>query len=152
MEKFRHLKVVELQADWSDIGSWTSLAKLFPPDSNENRSNSEETLFFDSKETFVYSSAYRPVVSVGLKDVFVVDTSDAVLIANNNCAETIKNVVAELENRSLSQAQHHRKVNRPWGTFDSIDSGERFKVKRISVKPGGRFLCRSIKRGLSIGS
>ena len=91
------LEVVELQADWSDIGSWTSLAKLFPPDSNENRSNSEETLFFDSKETFVYSSAYRPVVSVGLKDVFVVDTSDAVLIANNNCAETIKNVVAELK-------------------------------------------------------
>ena len=146
MEKFRHLKVVELQADWSDIGSWTSLAKLFPPDSNENRSNSEETLFFDSKETFVYSSAYRPVVSVGLKDVFVVDTSDAVLIANNNCAETIKNVVAELENRSLSQAQHHRKVNRPWGTFDSIDSGERFKVKRISVKPGGRLSLQKHKK------
>ena len=66
-EKFRHLKVVELQADWSDIGSWTSLAKLFPPDSNENRSNSEETLFFNSEDTFVYSSAFRPVVSVGLK-------------------------------------------------------------------------------------
>ena len=85
-------------------------------------------------------------MSVGLKDVFVVDTSDAVLIANNNCAETIKNVVAELENRSLSQAQHHRKVNRPWGTFDSIDSGERFKVKRISVKPGGRLSLQKHKK------
>ena len=77
-------------------------------------------------------------MSVGLKNVFVVETADAVLVAAKNCSESIKNVVAELENRRLIQAQHHRKVNRPWGTFDSIDSGERFKVKRISVKPGGR--------------
>ena len=77
-------------------------------------------------------------MSVGLKNLIVVDTSDALLISDKDYSESIKNVVGELETRSIPQAQHHRKVNRPWGTFDSIDSGDRFKVKRISVKPGGR--------------
>ena len=138
LEHYENLKLVELSCDWSDVGSWNSIAKLFPKDKDQNSSNSDETLFFNSKDTFVYSSAFRPIVSVGLKNLIVVDTSDALLISDKDYSESIKNVVGELETRSIPQAQHHRKVNRPWGTFDSIDAGDRFKVKRISVKPGGR--------------
>ena len=138
LEHYENLKLVELSCDWSDVGSWNSLAKLFPKDKDYNSSNSDETFFFNSEDTFVYSSAFRPIVSVGLKNLIVVDTSDALLISDKNYSESIKNVVRELETRSIPQAQHHRKVNRPWGTFDSIDAGDRFKVKRISVKPGGR--------------
>ena len=137
LEHYENLKLVELSCDWSDVGSWNSLAKLFPKDKDYNSSNSDETLFFNSEETFVYSSAFRPIVSVGLKNLIIVDTSDALLISDKDHSESIKNVVGELETRSIPRKQHHRKVNRPWGTFDSIDSGDRFKV-RISVKPGGR--------------
>ena len=115
LEHYESLKLVELSCDWSDVGSWNSIAKLFPKDEDQNSSNSDETLFFNSKDTFVYSSAFRPIVSVGLKNLIVVDTSDALLISDKHYSESIKNVVRELETRSIPQAQHHRKVNRPWG-------------------------------------
>ena len=94
--------------------------------------------FFDSSNSFIYSSTSRPVIVVGMDNTIIAETSDAVMVADSSHSESIKEVVEDLEKRDIKQAKNHRKVNSPWGTFDSIDSGERFQVKRITVKPGGR--------------
>ena len=103
-----------------------------------NRTNSSQAQFFNSKDSFIYSSTERPVVAVGVDKMIIVETSDAIMIANSHQSESIKQVVDELEKKNIAQVNSHRKVNRPWGAFDSVDSGERFQVKRIFVKPGGR--------------
>ena len=138
LENYKNLKLVELRTEWSDVGSWNSLAKLFNADGHNNRSNSEENSFFHSSNSFVYSSTSRPVIVVGMNNTIIAETADAVMVADSGHSESIKEVVEDLEKRDIKQAQNHRKVNRPWGTFDSIDSGKRFQVKRITVKPGGR--------------
>jgi mannose-1-phosphate guanylyltransferase/mannose-6-phosphate isomerase len=76
------------------------------------------------------------VVALGTDNLLIVDTADALLVASSAHAESVKNVVALLEEKGIPQAQHHRRVARPWGAYDSIDAGERFQVKRIVVKPG----------------
>ena len=119
--------MVELRTEWSDVGSWNSLAKLFNADSHNNRSNSEENSFFHSSNSFVYSSTSRPVIVVGMNNTIIAETADAVMVADSGHSETIKEVVEDLEKRDIKQAKNHRKVNRPWGTFDSIDSGKDFK-------------------------
>jgi mannose-1-phosphate guanylyltransferase/mannose-6-phosphate isomerase len=136
MEKHEDVRMVPLKSGWSDIGSWNALADLFEPDLNGNRS-SGKAHFIDAKDTFVYSMG-REVVAVGTKDLFVVETPDAILVSNILAAEKIRDVVNILEKAEITQAHSHRKVTRPWGVFDSIDQGERFQVKRIIVKPGGR--------------
>jgi mannose-1-phosphate guanylyltransferase/mannose-6-phosphate isomerase len=136
MEKHEDVRMVPLKSGWSDIGSWNALADLFKPDLNGNRS-SGKAHFVDAKNTFVYSTG-REVVAVGTRDLFVVETPDAILVSNILDAEKIRDVVNMLEKAEITQAHSHRKVTRPWGVFDSIDQGERFQVKRIIVKPGGR--------------
>ena len=136
MEKHEDVRMVPLKSAWSDIGSWNALADLFVADSNGNRS-SGKAHFVDAKNTFVYSMG-REVVAVGTQDLFVVETPDAILVSNISDAEKIREVVNMLEKAEITQAHSHRKVTRPWGVFDSIDQGERFQVKRIIVKPGGR--------------
>jgi mannose-1-phosphate guanylyltransferase/mannose-6-phosphate isomerase len=138
LEKYDNLKLVELRAKWSDVGSWNSLADLFKADGENNKTNADQSFFFESKNSFIYSSSLRPIVAVGINQVTIVETPDAILISDSRKSESIKNVVKELEKRDIVQAENHRKVNRPWGSFDSIDAGERFQVKRIFVKPGGR--------------
>lgn len=138
LENYSNLKLVELKTEWSDVGSWNSFANLFKSDAYNNRTNSSQAQFFNSKDSFVYSSTERPVVAVGVDKMIIVETSDAIMIANSHQSESIKQVVDELEKKNIAQVNSHRKVNRPWGAFDSVDSGERFQVKRIFVKPGGR--------------
>lgn len=136
MEKHEDVRMVPLISGWSDIGSWNALADLFEPDMHGNRS-SGKAHFVDAKNTFVYSTG-REVVAVGTKDLFVVETPDAILVSSIFSAEKIRDVVSILEKAEIIQAHSHRKVTRPWGVFDSIDQGDRFQVKRIIVKPGGR--------------
>jgi mannose-1-phosphate guanylyltransferase/mannose-6-phosphate isomerase len=88
-----------------------------------------------SHDNFVYAQD-RPVVTVGVSDLLIIDTPDAVLVAHQSAVEQVKEAVAELDRRGVSQARFHRRVARPWGTYDSIDAGDRFLVKRITVNPG----------------
>jgi mannose-1-phosphate guanylyltransferase/mannose-6-phosphate isomerase len=119
---------------WSDVGSWNAVAELADADSEGNRAVGQ-TLAIDCQRTYLHAP-HRVVVALGLSDVLVIDTPDAVLVASASEAERVKDVVSKLRERGLSVATQHRRVARPWGEYDAIDSGDRFQVKRITVKPG----------------
>ena len=134
MEKAANVAVLPFTAAWSDVGSWNAVADLTAPDANGNRihGNGHAVL---AQDTFIHAP-HRPVVALGTQNLLIIDTADAVLVAHADHAEHVKAVVAELEALGVPQALHHRHVARPWGMYDSVDSGERFQVKRIVVKPG----------------
>ncbi len=134
MERASNVAVLPFASAWSDVGSWNAVAELSAPDVNGNRVNGQGRAI-QSKDTFIHAP-HRPVVALGTQNLLIIDTVDAVLVADASSAEQVKTVVAELEANGVSQALHHRHVARPWGTYDSVDSGERFQVKRIVVKPG----------------
>lgn len=135
MEHYADMAVVPFCGAWSDVGSWNAVADLTLPDANGNRVEGQG-LTIEATTTYIHAP-YRPVVALGTHDLLIIDTPDAVLVATSSHAESVKIVVAELEARRTPQAALHRKVSRPWGSYDSIDAGERFQVKRIVVKPGG---------------
>ncbi|ARK48519.1 mannose-1-phosphate guanylyltransferase/mannose-6-phosphate isomerase [Burkholderia pseudomallei] len=126
--------IVPLTAGWSDVGSWDAIWELLPKDEAGNVARGE-VLFEGTEDSFARSEG-RLVACVGLKDVVVVETPDAVLVANKHRVQDVKTVVARLKSGRHEQVRDHRKVQRPWGYYDSIDRGERFQVKRIVVDPG----------------
>jgi mannose-1-phosphate guanylyltransferase/mannose-6-phosphate isomerase len=134
MEKHPDLAVIPFRGQWSDVGSWNAVAELAPADAERN-SVQGQGWTHKARNTFIHAP-HRPVVALGTQDLLIIDTPDAVLVAQRDCAEQVKEVVALLEQGSAAQAVCHRKVVRPWGWYDSVDAGERFQVKRISVKPG----------------
>jgi mannose-1-phosphate guanylyltransferase/mannose-6-phosphate isomerase len=134
MEKARNVAVVPFAAAWSDVGSWNAVAELTAPDEKGNRIHGKGHAV-EARDTFIHAP-HRPVVALGTSNLLIIDTADAVLVAHADHAEQVKTVVARLEALGVPQAQHHRHVARPWGMYDSVDSGERFQVKRIVVKPG----------------
>jgi mannose-1-phosphate guanylyltransferase / mannose-6-phosphate isomerase len=134
MEHHADVAVVPFSGAWSDVGSWNAVADLTAPDQHGN-CVAGQGLAIDASHTYIHAP-HRPVVALGTHDLLIIDTPDALLVAARSHAEGVKNVVAELEARQSPQAALHRKVARPWGWCDSIDAGERFHVKRISVKPG----------------
>ncbi|NDP61468.1 mannose-1-phosphate guanylyltransferase/mannose-6-phosphate isomerase [Polaromonas sp.] len=135
MEHHTNIAVVPFAGAWSDVGSWNAVADMTLADGNGNRVDGQG-LAIEATKTYIHAP-YRPVVALGTHDLLIIDTPDAVLVATSSHAESVKIVVAELEARRTPQAAIHRKVSRPWGSYDSIDMGERFQVKRIVVKPGG---------------
>ncbi|MCG2592015.1 mannose-1-phosphate guanylyltransferase/mannose-6-phosphate isomerase [Ramlibacter sp. XY19] len=134
MEKHRDVCVLPFNGQWSDVGSWNAVADLAKPDADGNRVHGQG-IVQGARGTFIHAP-HRPVVALGTRDLLIIDTPDAVLVADRGCAEQVKDVVAALEKAEASQAVLHRKVVRPWGWYDSVDAGERFQVKRIGVKPG----------------
>ncbi|WP_303748811.1 mannose-1-phosphate guanylyltransferase/mannose-6-phosphate isomerase [Stenotrophomonas pigmentata] len=134
MEKTIDAAVVPLDAGWSDVGSWTALRDVSEQDANGN-AHRGDVIAIDCHDTFAYGE--RLIAMVGLDDVIVVETDDAVLVGKSDRMQEVKDVVARLKADGRSEATWHRKVYRPWGAYDSIDNGERFQVKRITVKPGG---------------
>lgn len=134
MEKTSDAAVVPLDAGWSDVGSWTALRDVSEQDSNGN-AHQGDIIAIDCSNTFAYGE--RLIAMVGLQDIIVVETDDAVLVGKSDRMQEVKEVVARLKADGRSEATWHRKVYRPWGAYDSIDNGERFQVKRITVKPGG---------------
>ena len=134
MEPHEQVAVLPFRGQWSDVGSWNAVADLTPADAQDNRVDGHG-LVHNARNTFIHAP-HRPVVALGTEDLLIIDTPDAVLVANRACAEQVKDVVASLEKSNASQAAFHRKVVRPWGWYDSVDAGERFQVKRIGVKPG----------------
>lgn len=136
LEHHDRIAVVPFTGAWSDVGSWNAVAALALADAAGNRLVGE-TLAIDCERTYVHAQG-RVVVALGLSDVLVVDTPDAVLVASAFAAERVKDVVATLRARGIAVATQHRRVARPWGEYDAIDAGDRFQVKRITVKPGER--------------
>ncbi|MEJ8799463.1 mannose-1-phosphate guanylyltransferase/mannose-6-phosphate isomerase [Trinickia caryophylli] len=125
---------VPLRAGWSDVGSWDALWQILPKDDSGNVSRGR--VLFEGAEATLAHSEGRLVACVGTHDLIVVETADAVLVADKSHVQDVKRVVSRLKAEREPEAANHRKVHRPWGHYDSIDSGERFQVKRIVVKPG----------------
>lgn len=136
LEKERRVAVVPYEGDWSDLGSWDAVAGVHKADDNGNRSEGD-AWFSDSESCFVHSPDKLAVV-LGLKDIVVVDTPDALLVTSRDKVEQVKTVVDDLKAAQRTELTDHRKVARPWGTFEGIDRGERYQVKRITVKPGAQ--------------
>jgi mannose-1-phosphate guanylyltransferase len=136
MEKTKDSLVIPLDANWSDIGSWDSLMKSKSKDQNGNVLEGD-VITDNVKGTYAFSTS-RLVSIVGVSDLIIVDTKDALLVTNKNDSQNIKNIVNKLKINNRSETEHHRKVFRPWGYYDSIDVGNGFQAKRISVKPGAK--------------
>ncbi|WP_434106402.1 mannose-1-phosphate guanylyltransferase/mannose-6-phosphate isomerase [Paraburkholderia caffeinilytica] len=127
---------VPLVAGWSDVGAWDSVWEASGKDTRGNVARGR-VMFEDSADSFAHSEG-RLVACVGVSGVVVVETADAVLVASKDRVQDVKAIVNRLKAEQGTEAQEHRKVGRPWGFYDSLERGERFQVKRIVVKPGGR--------------
>jgi mannose-1-phosphate guanylyltransferase/mannose-6-phosphate isomerase len=128
------MQVVPLDAGWNDLGAWDAVWQMLPKDGSGTASLGDVVLD-GCVDTLVHASS-RLVAAVGLKDVVVVETPDAVLVSSRERSQDVKRIVARLEADGRGEKNLHRKVHRPWGWYDSIDAGSRFQVKRIMVKPG----------------
>jgi mannose-1-phosphate guanylyltransferase/mannose-6-phosphate isomerase len=128
------VKMVELDAGWNDLGAWDAVWQVGNKDA-EGNVTSGDVLLSNSTNSLVHASS-RLVSTVGLDNVIVVETADAVLVADRSQSQDVKRIVQQLESQNREEKNLHRKVARPWGWYDSVDEGERFKVKRIQVKPG----------------
>ena len=135
MEKTRDAVVLPLDAGWSDVGSWSSLFDALPADEDGNVLQGD-VLVYDTHDCYVHSTS-RLVAAVGMDDHIIVETKDAILVAPKGRVQDVKELVAAIKKAGRSESSLHREVFRPWGSYDSIDSGERFQVKRLTVKPGG---------------
>jgi mannose-1-phosphate guanylyltransferase/mannose-6-phosphate isomerase len=135
MEKTGDAVVVPLQAGWSDVGNWSSLHEVSPHDAQGNALFGD-VMVEDTHDSFVYSAS-RLVATVGLSGHVVIETKDAVLVAPRNRVQDVKQLVARLKAAGRYEHSLHREVFRPWGSYDSIEVGERFQVKRLMVHPGG---------------
>jgi len=133
MEKTADAAVVPLDAEWNDVGSWSALWEVSDKDENGNACHGD-VIAVDTRNSYAYGS--RLIAMVGLDDVVVVETDDAVFVGHKDRVQDVKSVVAQIKRDGRSEAAAHRKVYRPWGAYDSIDNGSRFQVKRITVKPG----------------
>lgn len=136
MEKSANTVMVPLDAGWSDVGSWDALWQVMAKDEQGNACRGD-VLLEQCHNSYVYAEQ-RLVTAIGLDDVVVVETKDAVLVAHKSQLQGVKNIVAKLQSYGRSEVDLHREVFRPWGKYDSVDSGERYQVKHITVKPGAK--------------
>ncbi|MFZ9735025.1 MAG: mannose-1-phosphate guanylyltransferase/mannose-6-phosphate isomerase [Burkholderiaceae bacterium] len=136
MEKTNKAMVIPLNAGWNDVGAWPAVWQLQPQDQDGNATRGD-ALLHDTRNCYVHAD-HRLVALVGTQDLVVVETSDAVLVAHKDKAQDVKKIVEALKAKGRPEADLHREVFRPWGAYDSIDHGDRYQVKRISVKPGAR--------------
>ncbi len=128
------IKMVPLDAGWSDLGVWDAVWKVLPKDEDGN-AHLGDVLVTESHNTLVHAAS-RLVGLVGVQNLIVVETPDAVLVADRSRSQDVKHIVSALQQQKREEHTLHRKVHRPWGWYDSIDEGGRFKVKRIQVRPG----------------
>ena len=144
MEPTSNAWVVPLDAGWQDVGSWASLAALSHSDEAGNVVQGDAVVQ-STRNTFIHSNS-RLVATIGVKDLVIVDTTDAVLVADRNAGQDVKAVVRQLERTGRDEHRTHRRVFRPWGSYDSVHEGEGFKVKHITVQPGQRLSLQSHRR------
>jgi len=136
MEKTNLGTVLPLDAGWNDIGSWQAVWENETKDSNNNVLQGK-AIFKDSKNCYSRSDE-KLVVGLGLEDLIIIDTKDALLISNKNNTQEIKSIVDQLKEKGFKEGERHKKVYRPWGNFLSISEAKRWQVKRIEVKPGAK--------------
>lgn len=134
MERTKEAIVVPLDANWSDVGSWSALWELQSKDAQKNVIHGD-VITVNSKNNYIYSES-RLVSVLGVDNLVVVETKDAVLVAHKDKVQDIKKIVETLKQQNRKEHFCHREVYRPWGKYDSIDQAERYQVKRITVKPG----------------
>ncbi|MBV6750865.1 mannose-1-phosphate guanylyltransferase/mannose-6-phosphate isomerase [Pseudomonas chlororaphis] len=136
MEKTANSVVVPMGAGWSDIGSWSALWDVGSKNEDGNILKGD-VLVHDTRNTYVHSES-RLVTAVGVNDLVIVETKDSILIAHKDSVQDVKVIVDKLKSKNRSEFLCHREVYRPWGSYDSIDKGNRYQVKRISVRPGAK--------------
>ena len=136
LEKTTRSVVIPVDMGWSDVGSWSALWELGPKDAAGNVQQGD-VLLHDTRDCFV-SSRRRLVATLGVRDLIVVETPDAVLVAHKDSAQEVKALVETLQKQKRSEVENHSRVYRPWGSYEGIDREDRFQVKRIIVKPGAQ--------------
>jgi len=136
MEKTQHAVMVPMNAGWSDIGSWSSLWEQQNKDGAGNTTRGD-VIAVDTENSFIHSES-RLVATLGVDNLIIVETQDAVLVADKSRSQDVKKIVEILAREKREEENYHRIVYRPWGSFDSVDEGERYKVKRITVNPGAK--------------
>lgn len=134
MEKAGNLAAISCDFDWSDVGSWNAVSEQVPADATGNRVEGS-ALLLDSSNCFIQSQS-RLTAAVGVSDLIIVDTPDALLVADHRRAQDIRKVVQRLKSSGHEAYREHRTVSRPWGTYTILEEGNQFKVKQIVVKPG----------------
>ena len=136
MENTKDAAVVEADIGWSDIGSWTALWQAGQPDPAGNVTLGD--VHIDNVRNCYVRAEGRLVAAVGVENLIIVETSDAVLVTHKDCSQDVKKVVASLKSKQRDEYLVHKRVYRPWGYYEGLDNGERFQVKRIMVKPGSK--------------
>ena len=136
MEATSLASVVALDADWSDIGSWDALHAALPQDSHGNALRGD--VMVEEGHGLMVQADNRMVATLGVDNLVIVETKDAVLVAHRDRVQDIKQLVSRLKAENRQECRLHRDVYRPWGVYDSIDQGDRYQVKRITVNPGAR--------------
>ena len=134
METAENVVVVPLDAGWSDIGSWSSLWDIADKDEKGN-AYFGDVISIECNENLIHSSE-KLIATIGVSNLAIIDTKDALLVADKSKVQQVKDIVSELKNKNRDEHIWHREVHRPWGCYDSIDNGSRYQVKRITVKPG----------------
>lgn len=136
MEKSNNVMVVPLDANWSDVGSWSALYDIGAKDNTGNVVNGD-VLIQDTHNSYIYAE-HHLVTTIGVQDLIIVDTPDAILIAGKHKAHTVNEMVKTLQQQEREEQFCHRKVYRPWGWYDSIEKGAHFQVKRLHISPGAK--------------
>jgi mannose-1-phosphate guanylyltransferase/mannose-6-phosphate isomerase len=137
MERTNKAVMVTLDAGWNDVGSWSALWDSQPKDKNNNLIVGDVVLN-KVNNSYIHSASNRLVSAIGVSDLVIVDTQDAILVTNKDHAQYVKNIVEQIKDNDRPESDQHRKVFRPWGYYDSIDNGNGFQVKRILVNPGAK--------------
>ncbi|WP_415887177.1 mannose-1-phosphate guanylyltransferase/mannose-6-phosphate isomerase [Providencia rettgeri] len=135
MEHTLDAAVIPLDAGWSDVGSWSSLWDISGKDANGNVCQGD-IICHNTKNSYIYSESGL-VSTIGVNDLVIIQTKDALLVADRTSSQEVKDIVDILKNNQREELYIHREIYRPWGKYDSIDAGERYQVKRVTVKPGG---------------
>ena len=136
MENTADAVVVPMDAGWSDIGSWSSLWDVSEKDVNGNATHGD-VILHESNNSYIRTDG-KLVTAIGVDDLVIVSTKDVVVVAHKDSVQNVKVVVEKIKSDARTEWEHHREVYRPWGKYDAIDKGERYQVKRISVKPGAK--------------
>jgi len=135
IEKANNVAMIPAHFDWTDVGSWKVFSNLAEPDKAGNRGSSN-AIYIDSHDCYVQSTD-RVVATIGLNNIVIIDTPDALLVSQRDETQKVKEVVAQLKAHSHKSLTTHRTVTRPWGAYTILEDGNHYKIKRIEVKPGG---------------